>query len=117
MEPVKSSNSRTQYCNNFEMLGYHDYVNCSGDGSEAEKTKFRRGIEAEVNAYCGRWARRCGINLGNDGVPQYIGNHFWYDDEPVAWSDEARHAWDQAQPTPITPAAAADPATSELIVA
>lgn len=44
-------------------------------------------------AYCGRLAAQCGLELANQGVPEEIGDHFWYDDGEHEWPAAAQTAW------------------------
>lgn len=81
----------------FELLGYH----CYSAVNHREPEIFKKYISA-MAAYCGSWARRCGLKLASDGIPESIGSHFWYDDEAHNWHDAAHSVWKQAgETTPI----------------
>jgi hypothetical protein len=46
--------------------------------------------------YVGRLAARCGLELADEGTPEPIGDHFWYDDGAHPWTETARaaRAWE-----------------------
>eukprot|EP00913_Durusdinium_trenchii_P008808 g8274.t1 len=62
------------------LLGYHTY--CHRDHG-----KGRRQLLDAVERFCGSLAGELGIPLADEGEPDEIGEHFWYDDDPViaAW--------------------------------
>lgn len=72
----------------FELLGYHCYTSV-----DHRNAGSRDMYIAAMAAYCGGWARRCGIALGAQGEPEQIGEHFWYDDGVWQWHQAARDAW------------------------
>ena len=89
----------------FKLLGYHCYSVAGNDKQEA-----RDEIIGRMASYCGRWARRCGIALADDGEPVAIGDHFWYDDGTWDWHAAGKASWaDQnqrlEQPLPNLPPA------------
>ena len=50
-----------------------------------DQQDLRHEIIAQMAAFCGRWARSCGIALADEGEPAAIGDHFWYDDGLHQW--------------------------------
>jgi hypothetical protein len=72
----------------FKLLGYCCYV----QWRHAEKEKRQEGVDA-LSRYCGTLAARCGMELGDQGTPEEIGDHFWYDDGECEWPAAARTAW------------------------
>ncbi len=72
----------------FELLGYYCYCIAGNDEQEV-----RDQIIGTMAAYCGRWARRCGLTLADDGEPTMMGDHFWYDDGAWAWHQGAKENW------------------------
>lgn len=73
-----------------ELVGYNPYLSWR----HAEKSKRDEGVTAMAE-FCGRLAARCGLTLADEGQPEAIGNHFWYDDGTVAWPAAARAAWEE----------------------
>ena len=71
------------------MLGYHCYLKVS-----ASDEKQREMLAAVVHTFCGRWANRCGVQLGDEGEPEAMAGHFWYDDGEIDWPGSARTALD-----------------------
>lgn len=72
----------------FQLLGYNCYVN----SRYAERVKHQDILNA-MGSYCGRLAAQCGLDLVNQGSPQEIGDHFWYDDGACEWPAAAQMAW------------------------
>ena len=72
----------------FKLLGYRCYVNSYCLGKQ-----HLEQIQAAVAAYCGRLAAQCGLQLADQGSPDEIGEHFWYDDGEHEWPAAARAAW------------------------
>lgn len=67
------------------MLGYHCYLKVPN-----KDEKQRELLKAAVHDHCGRWARRCGVPLGETGEPETIAGHFWYDDGEIDWPESAK---------------------------
>lgn len=67
------------------MLGYHCYLKVSSSDE-----KQRELLTTLVRDHCGRWAKRCGVGLGEEGEPETIAGHFWYDDGEIDWPDSAK---------------------------
>lgn len=67
------------------MLGYHCYLKVS-----TRDEKLRQVLTSLIHGFCGRWARRCGVRLGDEGEPDSIAGHFWYDDGEIDWPDSAK---------------------------
>jgi hypothetical protein len=81
----------------FKLIGYNIYVR-----SLARTEAMHNEITNAVNAYCGRLAAQCGLQLASEGAPEPIGDHFWYDDGVCEWpktATDARNEW-QAQNAP-----------------
>ncbi|MGE0608247.1 MAG: hypothetical protein AB7O62_14215, partial [Pirellulales bacterium] len=76
----------------FKLVGYCCYVSSRGT-----ETGFRQRVTAAMSAYCGRLAAQCGLELADQGSPQEIRDHFWYDDGECVWPAEARTAWADAR--------------------
>ncbi|HUE70424.1 MAG TPA: hypothetical protein VMP01_05990 [Pirellulaceae bacterium] len=72
----------------FSLLGYQCYV-----AIDKRQSGERQECIAIMAAYCGRLARRSGIKLADEGTPEAIGSHFWYDDGAHAWHPAAQQAW------------------------
>ena len=71
------------------LLGFHCYL-----VSAAQDEAYRDACLAEVAAFCGRLARQMGAELADEGSPEEIGTHFWYDDGTYPWHPAARRAQD-----------------------
>lgn len=71
----------------FRLLGYYPYMSWR----HAEKQKRQEGLDA-LARFCGALAARCGVELADQGTPERIGDHFWYDDGEHEWSAAARAA-------------------------
>lgn len=71
----------------FKFLGYHCYSVAGHD-----KQEDRDEIIGKMAMFCGRWARRCGIALTDEGEPSTIGDEFWYDDGVWAWHQEGNES-------------------------
>lgn len=71
----------------FKLLGYRCYVNSHYGKPHREQ------IETAMASYCGRLAARCCLELTDQGCPQEIGDHFWYNDGECEWPGAARAAW------------------------
>ncbi|MFN0020660.1 MAG: hypothetical protein ACKVP0_20570 [Pirellulaceae bacterium] len=71
-----------------KLVGYRCYM----AWKHADKVYRPQGLAA-MAAYCGRLARRCGLELADQGTPEEIGDHFWYDDSECEWPTAARAAW------------------------
>jgi hypothetical protein len=71
----------------FKLIGYSTYFR-GGPTTEA----MHKEIDIAINAYCGVLAARCGLELANEGAPEPIKDHFWYDDGLCVWSKEAMNA-------------------------
>jgi hypothetical protein len=97
---------------NFGLLGYHCYTVI-----HHRDTATRDRCIAAMASYCGRWARRCGIPLADEGEPEPNADHFWYDDGAHAWHDAAKQAWTAEAPEPSIPRKAAAAETESLILA
>jgi hypothetical protein len=85
----------------FQLLGYRCYV-----AINKKQQSERQACIALVAAFCGRLARRSGLMLANEGEPEAIGSHFWYDDGTHAWHPAAQEAWnaeDQHQQASLVP--------------
>ena len=78
----------------FKLLGYRCYVNSRG----AVRVD-RQEVLAAMATYAGRLAAECGLQLGDQGTPDAIGDHFWYDDGECEWHPAARAAWPEHSPT------------------
>lgn len=72
----------------FKLLGYCCYLH----SRYADKLE-RQAATSAMASYCGRLAARCGLELANEGFPEQIREHFWYDDGPWQWSAAAQAAW------------------------
>ena len=72
----------------FELLGYRCYVD-----SRWGDVELRQQVIAAMAAYCGRLAAQCGLVLADQGSPQEIEDHFWYDDGECEWPAAARKAF------------------------
>ena len=70
-----------------KLLGYHVYFN----RYQMLAMEYQQAVDA-MAAYCGRLAAACGLELGDEGAPEEIRSHFWYDDGPCAWPEAARVA-------------------------
>lgn len=68
------------------MLGYHCYLKVPNTDQEQ-----RELLTAAVHDHCGRWARRCNVPLGEEGEPEEIAGHFWYDDGEIDWPESAKN--------------------------
>ena len=64
----------------FRLLGYRCYMSWR----HAEKSKRDEGLAA-MAAYCRRLGNDCGLELADQGTPEEIGDHFWYDDGECKW--------------------------------
>ncbi len=73
---------------NFKLLGYRCYVD-----SRWADVELRQQVIAATAAYCGRLAAQCGLELADEGSPQELGDHFWYDDGEIEWPAAARKAF------------------------
>ena len=71
----------------FKLVGYRCYMSWR----HVEKTNRDEGLAA-MAAYCGRLAQECGLELADQGTPEEIGDHFWYDDGECEWHAAARAA-------------------------
>jgi hypothetical protein len=71
----------------FKLLGYCCYENAQAEKLNAEE------IVTAMASYCGRLAADCGLELADQGAPEEIGDHFWYDDGECQWPAAARAAW------------------------
>ena len=49
-------------------------------------------LSEAMAGYVGRLAARCGLEMADEGEPEPIGDHFWYDDDPHEWPAAARAA-------------------------
>lgn len=67
------------------MLGYHCYLKVS-----TSDEKQRELLTTHIRDHCGRWGSRCGVRLGEEGEPDSIAGHFWYDDGEIDWPDSAK---------------------------
>jgi hypothetical protein len=72
----------------FKLVGYCCYVN-----PQFARTHYHQNVVDAVASYCGRLAARCGLELADQGSPETIGDHFWYDDGEGKWPAAARTAW------------------------
>ena len=72
----------------FRLLGYFCYASV-----ENSETELREQIIAAMADFCGRWARACELPLGNEGQPESLGEHFWYEDGVHAWHASAHAGW------------------------
>ncbi len=72
----------------FRLLGYCAYIS----GRYVDKAGRQQYVDA-MAAYCGRLAALCGLELADEGSPQLIRDHFWYDDGELEWPAAARAAW------------------------
>lgn len=72
----------------FALLGYHCYA-----GIDHRQTSVRELYIAAMASFCGRWAHGCGLSLADEGEPDEIADHFWYDDGAHPWHDDAKQAW------------------------
>ncbi|MGI9429925.1 MAG: hypothetical protein ACR2NM_14785, partial [Bythopirellula sp.] len=70
------------------LLGYYCYLNEEGTNEDR-----RKKLAAALATYCGQLAQRCGVPLAEVGAPASLGDHFWYDDDPVEWHASARKAF------------------------
>jgi hypothetical protein len=68
---------------------------CDGELSRHHFVEIanRLEIETAMAAYCGRLAAQCGLELADQGAPESICGHFWYDDGECNWPAAARAAW------------------------
>lgn len=76
----------------FELLRYECYIS-----SRFNQCGQREKIRDAMARYCGRLAAQCGLLLSDEGSPEAIADHFWYDDGERQWSEAARGAWEQEQ--------------------
>jgi len=72
----------------FKLLRYRCYVN-----SRCADKVNRQEVETAMALYCGRLAAQCCLELADQGSPEAIGDHFWYDDGERGWPAAARAAW------------------------
>jgi len=70
-----------------EMVGFRTYVSYEDEG-------IRDIINSRMNAYCGSWARTCGLSLSNISTPEKLTGLFWYDDGLETWSPTVQAAWE-----------------------
>jgi len=77
----------------FKLLGYCCYVNAT----HIQKQHRQPFVDA-MAAYCGRLASQCHLELANEGTPESIGDHFWYDDGECEWPAAAGDAWAETSP-------------------
>ncbi len=49
-------------------------------------------VASWVDEFCGAWAARAGLKLGDAGLPANLSGEFWYDDGERAWLPAAREA-------------------------
>jgi hypothetical protein len=85
----------------YRLLGYRCYV-----AIDKKQPGEREACIALVASFCGSLARRVGLMLANEGEPDEIGSHFWYDDGVFAWHPAAQEAWnaeDQRQLASLIP--------------
>ena len=75
----------------YKLVGYCCYLNSRGVGA-----LNRQEVETAMAAYCGGLAAQCRLELADEGAPQAIGDHFWYDDGAREWPAAARLAWAEA---------------------
>jgi len=91
----------------FSLLGYTCYAaNVNEESIAAERYR------SAIADYCGRWAHRCGLPLGDTGTPRPIADHPWYDDGVCEWSKEAKIAWQAEQQRQSTHHALRDATTA-----
>ena len=67
------------------MLGYHCYLKVPNTDKEQ-----RELLTTAIRDHCGRWAKRCNVPLGEEGEPEEIAGHFWYDDGEIDWPDSSK---------------------------
>lgn len=75
----------------FRLLGYYPYTTYADD-----EEPLYEGIERQLAAFCGSWARRVGLPLGNEGHPEPIADRLWYDDGINRWDKAAEESWQRA---------------------
>ena len=76
--------------NRFELVGFRTYVSHPDEGC-------RESLSAKMNAYCGAWAKACGLALSNSGSVRSLASLDWYDDGLEAWSLDALRSWTSGQ--------------------
>jgi len=74
----------------FQLLGYNTYVNDPGFAPA-----YVEQLNAAVARFVGRLAARSNLELAEEGAPEPIGDHFWWDDDAVVWPETARAACSQ----------------------
>jgi hypothetical protein len=72
----------------FKLLGYCCYMSWR----HVDKAMHPIVLDA-IASYCGRLAAHCNLELADQGSPEQIADHFWYDDGERDWPAAARIAW------------------------
>ena len=72
----------------FKLIGYHCYT-----GIDHRQIERRDKYIAAMAEFCGQWAQHCNLSLADEGEPDSLGDHFWYDDGSHAWHEAAKEAW------------------------
>ena len=72
----------------FQLIKYHCYLQ-HPNSSEDLQDQF----DLAIGAYAARLAKRCGVQLSEDGEPEILCKSFWYDDGTVEWHDSDKQAW------------------------
>ncbi|MDW7760668.1 MAG: hypothetical protein SCM96_08525 [Acidobacteriota bacterium] len=73
----------------FRLLGFRTYV----AENESLTEERKKSISSLMDAFCGRWARRVGLPLGQTGAPAKLSGLYWYDDGAEPWLPSAINAW------------------------
>ncbi len=76
---------------NFQLIRFNAYGPSPADLQPLENEILQTMID-----YAARRARQAGIALTNEGHPESLGNHFWYNDGNDEWPAHARATWEAA---------------------
>jgi hypothetical protein len=76
-----------------KLLKYHCYTN----SHHSEESPLYQDVANAMASYAARLAAECSLELADQGTPQGIEGHFWYDDGPCEWSAAARQVWKEAR--------------------
>lgn len=72
----------------YQLLRYQCYAH------ERTDDPRRQAYLAAISTFCGRLAADCCLALADKGMPENLGTgSYWYDDDAVAWDDDAKKAW------------------------